>query len=180
MSAMSGGATVNGGPAVPASLSVEYEQIDVTVGTKTEPDWKWTYVDQAGHFHAWSDDTDRGQLPTLTSGTEHHACDFGHGADCEGYDVTVYSCAICGEEIEPKTVSHSPMGREYMRGRMTWTVQVEQHVGADPVSVRLTAPGVTYFGVAARTRSSLTLGETPRTTLVGISPLGRRKQPAAS
>lgn len=163
------GASIDNGPAIPAELTVETEQIDVTPSVETKPDPKWTYTDPAGHFHAW---TDSGELPTLTTRTEHVPC--GDDDCCEGYDEPYYVCAICGVEVEPGTITTTPSSRRYEPGRKSWTVKVQGHVTAERVSVRIAAEDRTVFGIATPVDVDPS-GTGARTTLVGVSPLGYRK-----
>ena len=169
-------ASVNNGPLVPAEFSIEVERIGTHLARKVSPDMVWEYVDCAGHWHAYDKD---GKHPTLDARSEHVECNGGCGDDvCEGYDIPVYHCSICGEEIEPAVVVESPGPVEYVTGRMTWTVQVRQFVSEPRVSVRVLFDGKVFFGVAERVQSS---GETVggeafgSATLVGAGPLGERQ-----
>lgn len=146
-------ASINGGPGVPAILNIETEQIDVTTTTKTKPDMKWEHTDPSGHFHAFDKN---GELPTLKSHSEHVACPGVHTSpvfdddDCEGYDELVYECVICGATVEPVWITTPSVCREFMPGRTYWTVEVEQQVTEEWVSVRLTSGEIDMFGVARR------------------------------
>jgi hypothetical protein len=67
------------------------------------PDPQWSHTDSHGHTHRWAR-TGRGwnterDIPTLHPEVEHVDCD---GDDyCEGYDITHWHCAQCGEQVEP-------------------------------------------------------------------------------
>lgn len=172
-------ASINGGELVPAELTVETEQIEVTLSRKVEPNLTWTYTDVNGHFHAYDKD---GKLPTLTARTEHRGCDMGHDDDCEGYDVTVYECAICGEQVEPAVRVIEPGPREFIPGPTNWTVRALVDTSADRVSVRLTSGApldrVELFGIAAAIRRDIEggpAGVRVWTTFAGAGPLGERK-----
>lgn len=171
-----GGASINNGPEVPATLTIDTEMIDVTMSTKTEPDMRWEYVDPFDHFHAYDKD---GKLPTLVTRTEYRDCNGCGDEECEGYDVTVYDCAICGAPVEPATITTAPVDREYRPGRTSWTVEVEQHITEERVSVVLTAGGRTLFGIAAASGNYRAEGGPAGmrvwTKLYGVSPLGQRK-----
>lgn len=170
-------ASINNGPGVPATLTVEQEQIEVRSLTATRPDLRWEYVDQAGHFHAYDKD---GKLPTLETRFEQLPCPGGcDDPGCEGYTVTHYHCAICGEEVEPGRV---PDPLTFVPGRTSWTVEVEARVTDERVSVRLTtgAPLDPFeaFGVAARGNIRAEGGSggvRVWTTLHGVTPLGYRQ-----
>lgn len=71
------------------------------------PDPGWVHVDSHGHEHRWA----RGDrnwsrpdaLPTLIQSYEHKECDGSCGGVCggEGYDVSVWHCRVCGDQVEP-------------------------------------------------------------------------------
>jgi hypothetical protein len=178
-------AFINAGPGVPGTLNVETEQIDITTATETKPDATWEYIDPAGHFHAF----DRtGELPTLTSRSEHVACSGVHTypifdeENCEGYEVMVYECAICGAKVEPAWITTPTIFRKFMPGRTCWTVEVEQPVTEDRVSVRLVVGETEMFGIAARggvRAEGDRNGERVWTTLHGASALGNRQRRGA-
>lgn len=156
------------------NLRVEVEQIDVTMASKTEPDQRWEYTDPLGHYHAF---TEKFELPTLTARTEHVDCaDPDCACGMEGYEITVYDCRICGAPVEPGTITTSPIGREYMPGRMTWSVEVEgEYPTGDLVSVRVVGQRGVYFGVAQVTPVMSWSSDRPVvTTLAGIGELGER------
>lgn len=179
---------INDGPEIAGDLTIDTEQIDVTVMTKSKPDMAWEHVDTHGHFHAYDKD---GELPTLESRSIHVDCACERdeydpeGWDCDGYDETIYVCTICEETVEPKVITWSPIGREYMPGRKTWTVTVDANLERDDkVSVRIVsgapADEVVLFGVATVVAVGHTrqFGDGPveRTVqLVGVGPLGERR-----
>lgn len=170
-------ASINGRPEVACELHIETERIDVTMATLVEPDPNWQHTDQQGHYHAWSAD---GELPTLTARSEHRYCDGIHHFPvddlCEGYDVTLYACSLCGEDIEPGTVTRHGVPKT-IPGLQTWTVVAyDVIVGRDPVSLRVETGAGVVFGFAVPTDVVAELGAagpSGRTTLVGTSPLGR-------
>lgn len=183
---------IDNGEPVSGTLTIETERIDVSSATKTHPDPNWELIDAAGHFHAWSTDKDH-ELPTLDARSEHVDCDMGHDYDdyeCEGYDITVYSCKICGEIIEPATIVDRSPPREYVNGLTSWQVVVGAAVEyGRKVAVRVVASGSVWFGVAiaGNMRAEIGAGAAGmgvyrdaiyETTLIGASPLGRRKNAA--
>lgn len=168
-------ASIDGGAEVPAELDIETEQIDVTTTGKTVPDMAWEHVDQRGHYHAW---TDGGELPTLDVRSEHEECTGSHDLDpddplfidCEGYDVTVHSCKICGEIVEPGTKFIPSFGREYTPGRTTWTVRVGAHLEhGQSVSVLLRTGASSAFGIGQVVKV-----DEGTSTIVGAGELGHR------
>lgn len=179
---------INDGPDIAGTLTIDTEYVDVTVASKSKPDMAWEHVDSRGHFHAYDKD---GNLPTLESRSVHVDCACQRneydpeGWDCDGYDETIYVCAICDEAIEPKVITWSPIGREYMPGRKTWEVTVDADLErGDKVSVRVTsgapADEVVLFGIATvvAVGHSRQFGDGPveRTVrLLGVSPLGERR-----
>ena len=170
---------VDNGPLVPGELAIDVEQIDVTMSIKTEPDMAWEHIDRHGHFHAYAED---GTLPTLEARTrvvepalEDPDDDFDIDDYDEDYDQTYYVCAICDEEIEPKVIVTRPVGREFVPGLMSWTVEVGVPLRlGDRVSVVVTSGGSTCFGVGMVDEIS-SGGSGPGAVIVGESPLGRRK-----
>jgi hypothetical protein len=171
--------TIDGRSVDLLDLHVETEQIDVTAATETHPDPRWEVTDRAGHYHAWTTD---GTLPTLTETSEHQECAGGHDADfdcCEGYEVTVHHCTICGERVEPATIA-STGTRRLIPGRESWTVKVTMpnppvaplRTG-DRVSVRTEDAGTVYFGVGIPTAETIGV-DWWTVTVDGCGPLGRR------
>jgi hypothetical protein len=174
--------SIDGGPPVAGSLDVQVETIDVSMASKTEPDMAWEFVDAFGHYHAWSQEADN-PLPTLRGRIRHVEC-VGHGADgedCEGYDVTVYDCVICGQPVEPKTITYTSPFRETAPGRKHWTVQVDSDVPlahGTLYSVRVSIGPELLFGVGTVLTSEFNRDLIPGaypTTICGVGPLGRRK-----
>jgi hypothetical protein len=173
---LAGVAAINGGEPVAAQLRITQERIDIsTQGPKRDPNW--TFTDTAGHFHARAED---GELPTLTARREHLPCDGSCGGVCggEGYEITVHSCRICGEEIQPGTIPGPHY--ETMPGMVDWDLVVQQPLnGQGEVSVRFrTSDTAEFFGVAITgdvyMESGGLGGMRGRTTLHGVSQLGRR------
>lgn len=168
--------SINGRPPVPGELTTEMERIDVTREISVKPDPAWEHVDGQGHYHAWTAD---GELPTLTARTEHRPCDGVHrfpmAEPCEGYDVTLYACSVCDEDIEPGTVTRHRVP-EWISGREDWTVVVRDFVRDDDrVSVRVDTGEQVLFGFAIATDRMMDSEGGAQTTLVGASALGRRK-----
>jgi hypothetical protein len=181
MTGMTAAICIDDGPEVQGELFIEVEQVDVTPGTKTRPDMAWEFVDDRGHFHAFDAD---GNLPTLEARSEHRDCTMPgeHDDDCEGYYVTVYTCSICGQIIEPQyVVTHPAPGSEFMPGRMHWNVEVHQELErGQRVSVAMRAGDEMCFGVGivgnvvhAEGRPD---GVHVVTAIHGAGVLGRRKR----
>ena len=74
--------------------------------TAQRPDETWSATDTHGHVHRYVRDAeDVPRLPSLEPRSRHVECDGScysvtHG-DCEGYDITVWLCRVCGDEVEP-------------------------------------------------------------------------------
>ncbi len=113
-----------------------------------QADPKWSFIDQAGHFHAYDQDE---KLPTLRNEPEHIDCDGGCGGLCEGYETPRYLCRICGEEVTPGPV---PGPHQFaVNGPAEWTVHARGEGGLRPqpgeqVSVRIVDREGILFGVA--------------------------------
>lgn len=152
-------AFVNGKSLVNCELNVEVEQVDVT--TRTEPDPHWTFIDAAGHFHAYTKDFTLPTLrrveifvavePEMDDDDEPLAGELdefwdGVGAD---YSYTEHHCRICDENIVPGT--RSTMGQKSVPGRTSWSVDITGRtedlapLAAELVSFWMDSPKV--FGV---------------------------------
>lgn len=168
---LTGVASINGGEPVSAQLSVTQERLDISTNLP-KPDPRWTLTDAAGHFHARSED---GELPTLIRRMEHIACGC---SDCagEGYDITHFHCRVCDEEITPGTIAGPHY--ETMPGVMSWELVVQDVVnGHTEVNAVFRSSYGEHFGVAIPTEVHVESGPTGpvgRTTLCGVSALGRR------
>lgn len=104
-----GDVSIDGASPTPGTLTIErsyriYEPSPDAV--KADPEW--TFVDPAGHFHAWAASTfgasdEKPSLPTLRTEAIPVLCDGSCGIDseCEGYTDIGYRCRICGAEVEP-------------------------------------------------------------------------------
>lgn len=120
MTSIRGAVRINDQPALPGSVTIEREMIDVTSGLTTmRPDLDWTHVDAAGHWHAYTKDF---MLPTLhpaESEEEHDYDDNECGSDSR------WECAICGERVNPGMVAADPaMSARRVPGRAAWEVTV--------------------------------------------------------
>ena len=171
---------INNGP--PLSGTLEISQPAETVWSQgPRPDRNWIYVDQQGHWHAYSEDKDE-HYPTLDRVMEHVECDGSCGGTCdrEGYHVARYHCSICREEVHPGLIAgpHSIQ----IPGLRSWSAEVVGRLPLDgPVTVRIEVDGQLYFGVAqcistegGRFGPDEAATEF-RSKLVGIGPLGKRK-----
>lgn len=171
-----GTAIINDGPPCHAELEIERQFETVYFDNATTYDPGWTHVDPAGHFHAYGKE---GSTPTLRAAVRHVPCDGIHAfpvEDCDGYDVTDYTCRICSAPVEPGHVRQEsaviPLGQ-------TWTVKVRNDPTPLPfgvqVTVRFQCDGASYFGIAAVGDWSgvFTSGGTEGVrTLAGIGELG--------
>lgn len=139
------------------------------------PDPKWEQVDSNGHYHARNADED--DYPTLKIHVERVECDGSCGGVCEGegFTVTHYHCQVCDEEIEPGTIPGPHVLS--MPGLASWQVTVRSTRTLDgTVSVRVVAnESTTLFGVATASGWESDGFGLVTTTLVGVSPLGRRQ-----
>lgn len=146
---------------------------EVTKGwTGAEPDLRWTFVDAAGHFHAWDS---AGALHTVELRLGHVDCDASCGGLCggEGYSHGHWFCRLCQEEIRPGMI---PGPHEVvLYQRQSWSVFVEDApvIRAQRVSVRLEYDGKpTMFGVACvESRSGSAAGGGVSVKLSGEGPL---------
>jgi hypothetical protein len=167
---------INGKGLIEASIDYDVEQIDVTASV--EPDPNWTFLDSAGHMHAY---TKKGNLPTLKAEQREIVCtDPDHDDDCEGYWITEYHCRICSELIEPKM--REATSRKYMPGRASWEVRFKARMEdgfalyvQDHVSV-WTQDGhkVVHFGVGQLLVHRVNSEGFADGVVVGIGELGRR------
>lgn len=176
ITSLAGTAVVNDGPPSPAELEIDHLFETVYSDTATTFDPGWTHIDRSGHFHAYGR---KGGLPTLTATVRHVPCDGIHAfpvEECDGYDVTDYTCRICRAAVEPGRVRQEsaviPTG-------VTWVVQIQDHLAPMPlgmeVTVRFWCEAVAYFGTAVvgdwRSTYSRNALRTI-TTLCGLGELG--------
>lgn len=144
----------NAGP-FRGQVTVETEAIDITSGlTSYKPDPSWTFVDKAGHWHAFTAD---GKHPTMERYVKMLPCPGGcNDPGCEGSPEERYRCVLCGKRIRPGRVVASYAGeRRSMPGLTNWSVRVfgAQRDGSlpadDKVVVRFVDEKQTRFGLAA-------------------------------
>jgi hypothetical protein len=187
MSQITGTIRINDGPGLPGQIIVETEMVDISTNLPKADD-RWTYTDAVGHFHAYDQAARHGdRYPTLNARVEHRECDGLHAYPttdeyCEGYDVTLYSCRICGEEIKPGTIPGPHY--ETMAGGTSWRAKVSMPVNQaisllnsrEQVSVRAEFGEGQVFGVAVVSGDITIESWREHTTLelVGMSPLGRQ------
>lgn len=95
--------TINNGAPLPASLTIDQDVEMVRSDRATKPDPSWSYIDDSGHFHAY---TQGGETPTLDRRAEHVDCDGSCGGVCEGegYTIDRYYCQICSQHVEPRFI----------------------------------------------------------------------------
>lgn len=139
---------------MPGQLTVEQPMQRIqSLGPRPDPAWE--YVDNNGHFHAYTSEDSHHRYPTLSAREEHIGCDGTCGGVCEGegYSVTRYACRICDEQIEPGLI-HGPYTTG-LPGLTDWRLTVRttnpgimNGYGKD-VSVRITgSQGPSWFGIA--------------------------------
>ncbi len=135
--------SVNNLTPLPCEFSSTTERIDVTsaIGTR-EPDTQWSFVDGAGHYHAWARREAGLFLPTLYRRLGKRA----------------WRCNVCDAKVAPGyTARSASSGREYIPGLTEYRIRAKPlpALGAamlistprsERVSVRLIAPDVTMFG----------------------------------
>lgn len=162
--------TINNGAPVPGKLDIRTEMIEIRSLTATKPDPNWTHIDEAGHFHAYGRD---GKLPTLIRSLRQVACGGECGdSGCEGYETVEHECSICNAEVIPECVADDPV--KSIPGPTSWEVLVEQYVEVgQSVSVRVTTPNGTYFGVAQSVGFEAESGRPTVSRLIGDSELGQ-------
>ncbi len=165
---------------VDASLSITQDRIKVWTSGTVKLNPAWTFTDDAGHFHAVSDEGE--PLPTLWRKTT--PCDDpGHDEECDGGPV-YYVCRVCGETVEPGWIIDTPPGVTFEPGLISWTLTVALASDDQPteftrsgqwVSVRVAWPEVEYFGVGSITSIRQTPCRTSVIEVTGSGPLGTRK-----
>jgi len=123
---------------------VETEQIDVTLEFVIRPDPEWSFVDQQGHYHAFTADDEHNILPTL------------RGTFIEEAESVVYRCRICNTEVKPKWTTQRSTHRTYAPGKMSWRVELRagrpharllSEMNGTSVSVRIEEGDTTVFGI---------------------------------
>jgi hypothetical protein len=193
---VAGPISINGGKWLDGYIDVEQEILRIRSRDAVKPDQSWEFTDQAGHWHAFTDD---GELPTIDRITLPMPCDGSCGGVCqgEGYHAYQDKCHACGEQLQPRWVPDEEARGEGtpVEGRYSWGVQVEEYRPlserlmltaldfGQQVSVRLDNPQATYFGLAMVDRRSVQSdGELmrARVDLVGASQLGKRRRVAVA
>jgi len=165
-----GEAVINGREAVPCQVIWEQEII-MDRSALPRKDKTWTHIDVAGHFHACDSD---GDYPTLKASTEHRACDGSCGGVCDdGYDVTVYSCLICGETIEPGLLYGE---HEFtINGLQSWRAMVSCYLPIqEKVTLDFTSERHRLFGAAVVVSGEYRSDGYATAELVGIGKMGKR------
>jgi hypothetical protein len=165
-------------PPTKGEFSIEVEQIDVSTALgRHEPDRSWTFIDAAGHFHAWAD---ADSLPTLETKNEWVSYDEPDEDGEDGYMVSTSHCRICGEQIQPgyRYVAGDSGFRKFAAGRTFWTVKVNGE-GAlrDRKSVRIIRGEQMHFGIGEIVEVFDDHGR-PALVISGAGELGQRKAPA--
>jgi hypothetical protein len=143
----SGSICINAGDRFTGQLGIETEFITVESLSATKPDSSWTYVDKAGHFHAYDHE---GKLPTLVAKEVHRPCNGACGGTCggEGYSVTVHRCVVCNKKVQPGRVPD--YGPTLIPGPTSYTLLINGPVPDDRFSFRALVGGREYFGFAER------------------------------
>jgi hypothetical protein len=179
---MVGTAYINGGTGCPGQIVIERE-VEFVTSALPRPDERWSFVDSAGHFHAYDQSTDaRDRYPTLKTRVEEIPCsDPDHDSDCDGANITHWHCRLCDEETEPGLVHGEHTVPIY--GRYEWSAKVglppEDAIGliGEQVSFRFEiADGTQMFGIAMVHGGDYS-SDQPRMTvdLISASQLGRSK-----
>jgi hypothetical protein len=165
--------------AIEAQLHVQQEWIDVrTMTPPMKPDLGWEYIDQAGHYHAFSDGGK--QLPTLDQMSRHVGCDGCDEHECEGWDEQYWRCQQCLEEITPG-MKPDYTDPQKIPGRKTWQVRLELRDAALAenriYSLRLHLGEQIIFGFVAAhlmTYESEGIAHLRSYDLQGLGPMGER------
>ena len=177
------GIHINDGPGWAGQLRIEVERIDIS-SAGPKPNERWSFVDADGHFHAYYESKD--PWPTLHKRIEVVPCSVeDHDEDCGGANTTHWHCLICDEEITPGMIPGPHYGS--MAGMTSWEVQVQVPVESinalmgKQVSFRMESAGGEAWGVAQVMGGMEYRSGDPSVslTMVGVSPLGRRKAMAA-
>lgn len=142
-------ASINGAPEVPAEFEIEQAWIDASTFTARKPDMSWTFVDTAGHFHAFDHE---GKLPTVVYREERIEFAGDPSELSEEWDdyierddtITHIECGLCGEEIKPQYVPDNP--HKVIPGLVDYRLTVQADVPAGRFSVTLTTPDQVWFG----------------------------------
>jgi hypothetical protein len=150
--------SIDGGEPLPCELRVERQVIDVSSATARKPDMSWTFVDKAGHFHAFDHE---GNLPTIVRREERVQPDFEDEEDRDtdddfygdyDYSVTHIECTLCGEKVEPQYVPDYP--QRLIPGPTEYTLTVRGAVPQGRFSVVVTTPKRLFFGFGQSTSAS--------------------------
>lgn len=155
---------INNGAPLPCSLSSETDCIDVSTYTPPRlPNPDWTFVDGAGHFHAFDGD---GKLPTLRERRIEHSRRsrriFRQPRSWLNLEwkrrhwyETVLVCDVCGDQISPWWRLGSC--HQTVPGLTAWRVRVHEAVQNLGYGVRasLVVDGgsAQYFGFGMITNS---------------------------
>jgi len=147
-------------------------------GPRADPDW--SYVDEAGHFHAAHKvKQDSVTYPTLKSESIAMPCNGSCGGVCEGegYTSIKRTCQICREEIVPAVIRGDYQFS--IPRRTNWTAKVTGlSSGAlnGLQSLRLVCEGTEFFGVVSVAGLTTSVFDNRLSLdLHGVSELGRRK-----
>lgn len=138
----------NEGP-YPADLLIEHDVQTIPSSGRTVPNFTWSHVDKAGHYHAYLAD---GSLPTLKEIRKRVPCTGACGdGECSGSYRTVYRCGLCRRKVVPGTktsyadhIVHGPANYTLIVREVPTTSNLDE-----PVSVVIEADTVeqrTAFG----------------------------------
>lgn len=161
---------INNDPVAGGEFSIDVAQIEVS-SFSDEPDPNWTFIDAAGHYHAYTADL---KLPTLITRDEWVAYEEPDEETGEtGYMIRHLHCAICDEEVQPGR--RSGPERKFIPGRMSWTVTVESSVArGDRATIRVKSGDVLWFGIATVVDVQMEMGRRPVAVFAGSGELGKR------
>lgn len=172
------GIIVNNLGPFPGKFSREQEMIDARTRVRpTKPDPKWNYTDSAGHFHAYNVESN---FSIFTAEEIFVARSSGWGEDYEEWRESVgWNCILCGERIPtPKRIADMN-ARDYIPGRLSWSIKFENVnepklwgliSSQSRVSVRV--PLIKGFGIG-ETESTGLSNEGYSFTVRGIGEFGR-------
>lgn len=173
-------ARINNGVPMECEFRVETDSIDITtMYGHSEPDHAWTFVDGAGHFHAFDKD---GKLPTLAERVEESDPEWEPDDEYDYEDLRRWMvCVLCESEVKPQ-YRHvpAPPGRQFAPGRTSYYLTVHGEVPRDGrFSVVLTAGLAVSFGIGQWVGEHYESGQPVRTE-VGVEGLWHRRVPGGA
>jgi hypothetical protein len=125
--------SIDGGPKVRAyDLERSTSEAQALLGTKVVPRPGWTYVDPAGHLHAYrplpmgAPEPLSVRLPTLKAREVKRPCNGTCGGICrgEGYHETEYRCIQCNYVVEPEVIVQHDVPLNFQVGDSQWSMRL--------------------------------------------------------